>query len=629
MIGWRSPIAGVISFVLAVIIAMSTASAATPHQAFALIVTNNRSGALGRPDLQYADDDGARYYELFLTLAPADHLRLLTEFDRDSARVFSRLEAVATPPSRANVQAAARDLARQVAAARATGATVDFYFVFAGHGDVDHGRGFLELGDGAFYGDDLQAVIAAVGASRSHVILDSCNSYFVINARKPGGRRFATPVDAAASLVQRTPDVGVFVSTSADAEVFEWSELQSGVFSHAVRSGLAGAADADGDGAISYDELRAFVDTATAEIHNDAFRPKVFARGPSGNDRTPLFEAPTTGQQLTLDASRAIRLTVRDREEMPWIDVYKEAGVPLTLRLPPGLTGAHADELAVDRGEVARIRRSEVPDDAPRVSLHDLPTAPSTATARGPDQLFRRLFTLPFGPAALARYDAERTAAPPPVFGLSHEETSRMAHLLEEVDHAQREYRWVSGALGVALGGAAIAAGAATPGYATHAAGDGLRVGLYAGGSALVVLGVYQLLRDPAAEHLHTDLAAGLASHAELAPLLANIDQRLHQAARTATRSRWLVIGSGAVLLASSGAAFVFGKHDASDGLLYTRSLITAGAAVGAMAIFAGSFETQVERTTRLWDRDLGTETPRLGVVPMPGGAGLALSGGF
>ena len=109
MIGWRLPIAGLIISVIAV----SPASAAPAHQAFALIVTNNRSGTLGRPDLQYADDDGARYYELFLTLAQADHLRLLTEFDRDSARAFPQLEAVAAPPSRSNVEAAARDLAEK------------------------------------------------------------------------------------------------------------------------------------------------------------------------------------------------------------------------------------------------------------------------------------------------------------------------------------------------------------------------------------------------------------------------------------------------------------------------------------------------------------------------------------
>src|SRR5689334_6111264 len=89
MIAGRSAFAGLVAAAVAISATAAPAAMSTPapaHQAFALIVTNNRSGALGRPDLQYADDDGARYYELFLTLAPADHVRLLTEFDRDTAR---------------------------------------------------------------------------------------------------------------------------------------------------------------------------------------------------------------------------------------------------------------------------------------------------------------------------------------------------------------------------------------------------------------------------------------------------------------------------------------------------------------------------------------------------------------
>src|SRR5262249_25541258 len=150
------------------------------------------------------------------------------------------------------------ELAGRIRREQAAGKDTDFYFVYAGHGDVDRGRGFLELRDGAFTSDDLERLLKRVAATRSHVILDSCNSFFVINSRKPGGTRFATPEDATRSLSARLPNVGVFLSTSAEAEVFEWSELQSGIFSHAVRSGLAGAADANGDGVVSYQELAAF-----------------------------------------------------------------------------------------------------------------------------------------------------------------------------------------------------------------------------------------------------------------------------------------------------------------------------------------------------------------------------------
>ncbi len=183
----------------------------------------------------------------------------------------------------------------------AAGKAVELYFVFAGHGDVDRGQGFLELADGRFTADDLEALLKSIPATHAHVILDSCNSFFVLNARKPGGRRFATSEDAARSLAARLPNVGVFLSTSAASEVFEWSELEAGIFSHAVRSGLMGAADANGDGRVSYAELRAFVGIASSSLRNPSFRPQIFARGPGGHDDDALLDlhVPSTAPRST------------------------------------------------------------------------------------------------------------------------------------------------------------------------------------------------------------------------------------------------------------------------------------------------------------------------------------------
>ena len=61
---------------------------------------------LARPDLHYADDDGARYHTLFSNLAPRADVTLLTTFDRDSAKLFPDLVSRATPPSLANVRTA-------------------------------------------------------------------------------------------------------------------------------------------------------------------------------------------------------------------------------------------------------------------------------------------------------------------------------------------------------------------------------------------------------------------------------------------------------------------------------------------------------------------------------------------
>jgi len=241
------------------------ATPAPPSTTLVLVVASNRGATLDRPPLQYADDDGAKYHEVFASLAGEANTTLLTEFDSDTARLFPKLAASVSSPTRAHVDAAVERFARQASEARRMGQHIGFYFVFAGHGDVDGGRGFLELSDGAFTADDLDALLRRIGADEAHVILDSCNSFFVLNPRKPGGRRFATPHDAAERLARQLPNVGVFLSTSAEAEVFEWSELQSGVFSHTVRSGLMGAADANHDGRVSYEELAAFVATAAVE----------------------------------------------------------------------------------------------------------------------------------------------------------------------------------------------------------------------------------------------------------------------------------------------------------------------------------------------------------------------------
>src|SRR5260370_4200525 len=296
------------------------ARAATPPErtVLALIVTNNGGGGLGRPDLHYADDDGAKYYEVFRTIATEDATFLLTHFDRDTDRLFAHLRGKAQTPDGAHVDAASRELAQRARSALALGKSVDFYFVFAGHGDVDQGQGFIELADGHLTGDDLEALLKSIPSTRSHVILDSCNSFFVLGARKAGGQHFATSEDAARKLSERLPNVGLFLSTSADGKVFEWSELQSGIFSHAVRSGLAGAADANGDGIVSYAELRAFVNVASPVVRNPAYRPQVFARAPGGRDGAALFEiAPKETFRADPMTARQHSLTPRSPHRSP------------------------------------------------------------------------------------------------------------------------------------------------------------------------------------------------------------------------------------------------------------------------------------------------------------------------
>jgi hypothetical protein len=629
---------------LLVLVALTSATPALAARAFVLIVTNNRSLELGRPDLQYADDDAAKYHELFRTIAPGAQLQLLTELDGDTERLFPTLKDVATPPTKRAVAAAVSRIASDVEKARRGGQEAEFYFIYAGHGDIDGGRGFLELKDARFYSDDLEALLKKIRATHSHVIVDSCNSFFVINARKPGGRRFATPKDAAQSLSKRLPNVGVFLSTSAEADVFEWSELQSGIFSHAVRSGLSGAADADGDGSVSYAELRAFVDIAASGVKNPSYRPKVFARGPGGDDRLALLPGGFgRTAQLQVDAERQVRLTVRDADGLPWIDVFKERGTPLLLSLG-GERLAHAviEERAAPTATAAVHHRFDAEAGSPQ-PLQTLAQLEPQPNPRGDNELFAMLFTRPFGRQAFADYERTKEKEAPPVFGISRDDTERMSSLLEHVSEIERDRRYVSAGAGVTaaallmpIGGWLVYRGQNLEGdrdsRRTVSATGWTLAGL--GGLSLGYGGL-QLLWRSRGEKLHEEFVHGLTVGDDPALVVARAENGLHETAAFYRKSRLTLRWSGGALMGLSAAMFALTEARASSsrnvyGAWGSRfaygSLLLAGGGV-----FASSFiETPIERFARLWDADPGIRRlPRVSLAPLPGGAAFALQGEF
>ena len=612
------------------------AQAAAASRTFALIVTNNRSIALGRPDLQYADDDGAKYYELFRMIAPAEDVSLFTELDRDTERLFPSLGAVARPPRKQAIEAAAARIARDADAARRAGQSVDFYFIYAGHGDVAEGRGFIELGDAPFFSEDLEALLSKIPATRSHVVLDSCNSFFVINARKPGGRRFATPEDAARSLGRRLPNVGIFLSTSAEADVFEWSELQSGIFSHAVRSGIAGAADANGDGAVSYEELQAFVDTSAAGVRNPTYRPKVYARGPGGKNAEPLFSpALARAAVLRIEPAKKVRLTVRDGDDLPWVDVFKEEGVALAIRLPtPRLAHASVEELEVTDAGAHVVRRYNFQDagDQHAVAFATLALADTRHVPRGPGELFRMLFTRPFGPKALALYQATNAAQPAPVFGISRDDTERMSLLLTHIGDMEHRNRMM-GATGL-LGVGALTLGAGvwvlredfgSSRKTMHAVGYSLAA---VGVGTMVMGGVAFLLRSPA-EKLHDDFVAGMRQGGDPALIVAKTEKDLDEIAKDYRFTRAFLRWTGIGLAATAAGAFAFNElgNNTSKGNRFFYGLLGM---TGAWVAVSSYYEYPIEQMVRLWGTDPGIrQLPRVTVSPLGGGAMLGMTGAF
>jgi hypothetical protein len=634
------------SIVLFPVFLLASTALASPAQestTLVLVVASNRGPALDRPPLQYADDDGAKYHEVFASLAGAANTTLLTAFDADTARLFPQLAASVESPTRAHVDAAVERFARQAHEARQKGQHVGFYFVFAGHGDVDEGRGFLEFADGAFTADDLDALLRRIGADEAHVILDSCNSFFVVNPRKPGGRRFATPRDAAEKLARRLPNVGVFLSTSAEAEVFEWSELQSGVFSHTVRSGLMGAADANHDGRVSYEELAAFVATASAEIKNPLYRPKVFARGPNGDDNHTLFDlARTQALTVTVDQNSSVRLAVRDRDGLRWLDAHKEAGQVLDLRLPAALAGhMEVERLTVDGAAAGTVEaRYQMPDDgASNVQLAQLAVEAPQSGPRGAQEIFRGLFVRPFGARALAAYREEQARAPEPVFGISREDSERMGLLLEQLGAAERQQRLSTAT--IAFGMAAVYGTYFGLAAREHALTRGEKNSFLSSGilltGASLGLGLYGLIHVPERERVYERFRAEMAGPgADQARVAAAIETRLQEIQDQERHTRkgnlvagYLVTGLGIGLLALNET-----NAQSQDSRILNRGFILALTGTLLAGTLKAQFSTSAtDKFIELWRKDPRHRPLDLTlapvVAPIAGGGVLGLSGSF
>jgi hypothetical protein len=418
------------------------ASAAAQSAGFALIVTNNRSQSTTRPDLHYADDDGVQYATLFEDLFGSEHVTLLTQLDGETAALHPQVQARA--PTHENLDAAVQQLVQRLHAAQTAGLSTVVYLVFAGHGDLDRGQGYLDLADGRLTAQELEErVIKLLPADRIHLVLDSCNSYFLLNPRKPGGKRWQSQADVPRDLLAKYPRLGAILSTSAEAVTYEWSELQSGVFSYEVRAGLRGAADVDGDGRITYAELAGFIRVANRPIVNDLYRPKVFSKGPTADGDSAVFaQLPAAGKRrLRLDANTGRRLTLRDPQGVRVMDIHQEAGTPFSLTLPSGVA-LHAQE-QIPSAERPQWVEREIPEG--EHALSTLTLHPMSENRRGEPPLFGMLFSDPFGKRAFEQTQADVTQPDEPPSGVTQRDVERLRLHLSLTANTAKANRMLTG----------------------------------------------------------------------------------------------------------------------------------------------------------------------------------------
>jgi hypothetical protein len=396
----------------------SSAHAAQPSATtarFALVIGSNETQSKDQKPLRFADDDAARMAELWLELGA--EVELLTVFDQSSQVRFRELVRRADQPTQAKLDAAWARLRDKMQAAADAGREVELLIYYAGHGDVGpDGQGFLTLanGDVLTRSDLFTRLLGASPADHNHVIVDACRSEQFVLSRgewKPdhGPKDYADSVREYldGNHLGAHPDTGVVLARSADQQTHEWERWQGGIFTHELISGLRGGADLNGDGAIEYSELGAFISSANSGVEDPRARLDVAVRPPRGDERAPLLvhERVTDQRVLLLAGGDAGRYSLEDTRGVRLADLNHASGQPAYLRLPAGELylyrhgedGARIGEAQIDASEKGIVALGRLEFDAP------------AADARGSldDALRTGLFKVAYGPGFYAGYTAQ------------------------------------------------------------------------------------------------------------------------------------------------------------------------------------------------------------------------------
>jgi hypothetical protein len=372
---------------------------------FALILGVNRSVDADAALLRYADDDAAKYQELFRGLGARTYL--IARLDANTERLHAQAVAEAREPTRAELVRAVDQLVADMRFASERHVRTIVYVVFSGHGNAENGRAYLSLEDSRLFGSDLDNLILdRVGASEFDVIVDACQSYLLASTRGPGGRRHEVHDFVARPGIRPRRNLGMLLSTSISGESHEWQGVEAGIFSHEVRSGLYGAADADGDGVVTYAEIASFVQRANASITAERFRPEVYARPPQdGQALVDLRALP--GHRIEIGRGEHAHYTLENSEGVQIAEFHNSSEQPVTILEP-------AQTLPLFLRRVNDDAEFAVPLGLEHVRVADLEPSSGLIASRGAAAYaFGKIFALPFGPSWVHRLPEEDTQDAP------------------------------------------------------------------------------------------------------------------------------------------------------------------------------------------------------------------------
>lgn len=223
------PALSICVFLLSFLPAVFFAQENLPIERYAIYVASN-DGGKGREILRYAGTDANRLAQTMI----------------DVGGVKVENSNILLDPSKKELDRYLRVLSEKVVKNKSHTKRTEFVFYYSGHSDENA----LLLGNERYDYVDLKASISAVPSDVHVVMLDSCFSGNFIRAK--GGEKQKSFLVDDSTVVQGH----AYLSSSSESESSQESDLiQASFFTHALITGLRGAADSSGDSKVSLNEL--------------------------------------------------------------------------------------------------------------------------------------------------------------------------------------------------------------------------------------------------------------------------------------------------------------------------------------------------------------------------------------
>jgi hypothetical protein len=280
---------------------------------FALIVGANDGGA-GRAKLKYAVSDAQSFKDVMAEIGGLQSYDTLLLINPDKRNFYSALRSVFSRMR--------KSMGKQ--------SKSEFFFYYSGHSDEE---GIL-LGTQKIYYKDLKKNIERMPADVRIVILDSCSSGAF--ARLKGGRkRSPFMIDAANNM----KGSAIITSSSIDEASQESDTIKGSFFTHALLTGLRGAADVTQDKKITLNEVYQYAYNETLARTEKTFsgvQHPNYNIQMSGTGDVILTDLRSSTTFLSVSKGNYGKFFVRDADNILVAEFNKPFGSYMTIALAPG-----------------------------------------------------------------------------------------------------------------------------------------------------------------------------------------------------------------------------------------------------------------------------------------------------